>query len=100
MTLLRLPGSVRTIFLDHLKTHYPLRYGRTVEALKRMREGKLYNGEYFKRMSGIGTSWKVLEQLFELYLRRLGYEVENEEHPSHSPESSSFQLPLPLSDAP
>lgn len=98
MTLLRLPGSVRTIFLNQLKNFFPLRYERTIAQLKRMREGRIYTGEYFKRMGGNDESWKALEQLFDLLCRRLGYEEEARDRDSEPflPKANPIQLSLEL----
>lgn len=74
MTLLRLPGSVRPVFLRRLKEAFPLRYEKVVRTLERMRGGRLYNPQFFRRMEGEGNEWDALRKLFVLMKKRYGYE--------------------------
>ena len=73
MTLLRLPGNVKTVFLERLKAAYPLRYEKIVRRIREARDGKLYNSRFGQRMRGTGTYWESIEKIFETYCGKLGF---------------------------
>ena len=71
-TALRLAGSVAPVFLERLKAAMPLRAARIEARIRDMREGKLNDSRFGKRMRGEGNYWKNIKALFDLSLRRYG----------------------------
>lgn len=71
--LLRLSGSVETVFLERMKRAFPDRVQKIVNRMKEMRGGSLTERAFFKRHHGEGQTWKVVEQLFEFSYRKEGY---------------------------
>ncbi|SHK84969.1 PA0069 family radical SAM protein [Rhodothermus profundi] len=71
-TVLRLPGAVRTIFLDALQRHFPNRYNRVIRRLKAIRGPSLNDTAPGRRLHGAGKEAELLAQLFMLSCRRLG----------------------------
>jgi len=74
--LLRLPHEVRVLFEDWLRTHYPDRADKVLNALREMRGGGLNDPRYGSRMTGEGERARLLRRRFELVCRRLGLERE------------------------
>lgn len=72
MTLLRLPGHVRDVFLSALQTHFPLAYDKILARIREVRGGRLNNAEFGARMHGEGPYWENVEQVFNLWSERLG----------------------------
>ena len=71
--LLRLPLEVSPIFKDWLLRHYPDRYRHVMSLMRSMRDGKDYDSEWGKRMSGTGPyAWQIGRR-FEIAARRLGF---------------------------
>ena len=73
MTLVRLPQEVRPVFVDRLREALPLRAEHVLHTIRDVREGKLNESEFGKRMHGVGPRWHAIEQLFEAHRRRLGF---------------------------
>jgi len=86
--LLRLPGSVKDVFLSRLKERLPLRFQRVVNRLKEARRGRLYNSEFFERRKGYGQYWQTIEKMFEIYQKKF----ELDRFPS-LPNQSPFRRP-------
>lgn len=80
-TLLRLSGSLETVFLQRMGELFPDRVGKIVNRLRDMRGGSLKESEFFKRQVGTGTYWAVIERLFEVAKRRAGF-------PDHDPDEA------------
>ncbi len=72
--LLRLPGSVRDVFLERLRAALPERARRVENHLRAVRGGKLNESGFFARQRGQGTYWTMLERQWELHARRLGFD--------------------------
>ncbi|MCS6897865.1 MAG: PA0069 family radical SAM protein [Nitrospira sp.] len=72
-TLLRLSGSVETVFIERMKELFPDRIGKIISRLREVRGGPLSESEFFKRQAGRGVYWEMIEQLFELARRRAGF---------------------------
>ncbi|MGL4460710.1 MAG: PA0069 family radical SAM protein [Planctomycetia bacterium] len=68
--LLRLPGSVRTVFFNWLSRAYPGRLGRVESRLRAMRNGDLYQSEFGRRMTGSGPLADQVKQIFGLFAKR------------------------------
>lgn len=71
-TLLRLPGSVRAVFLDWLRRERPEREGRVLAGLRDMRSGRLSDSRFGHRMRGAGPRGQQLDRLFRVFAKRLG----------------------------
>ena len=71
-TLLRLPYGVKDLFLSWLSQHYPHHKQKVEQRLRQMRDGKLNNSAFGRRMSGEGDYATTLAQMFDLFRRRYG----------------------------
>lgn len=93
-TALRLPGSVRPVFLDRLHETMPERGKRVVARLRAMRGGELNDPRFGHRMTAHGPYWESIEQLFQTTAARLGLRGGGEcETPPADPPPAQ-QLPL------
>jgi DNA repair photolyase len=72
-TLLRLSGSVETVFLERMREAFPERMGKIVSRLREVRNGALTEGAFFRRQRGTGAYWDMIEQLFDVHKRRAGF---------------------------
>ena len=87
--LLRLPSQVEPVFVDRLRASHPLRAERVLSAIKDMRQGKLNQAGFHRRMRGVGPRWLAIKSLFEVTCRRLG--LTTGEHRPKEP--TPFQRP-------
>ncbi len=71
-TALRLPGSVKQVFLSRLAAALPERAARVERLIRDMRGGALNDPRFGYRMDGQGVYWRSIEQLFEKTAARLG----------------------------
>ena len=86
-TLLRLPGSVRPVFLRGIRERLPLKARRIEERAKESRGGAWYDSRFGHRHSGQGNYWEVVDRQWEIWTERLGFdqddaEEENPERPN------------------
>lgn len=72
MTLLRLPGEVKDVFLQRMSEAYPERLSKVLTGVSGMKEGKLNRSEFGKRMKGDGPHWEALDWVFRETCRKLG----------------------------
>ncbi len=72
LIFLRLPGSVRAVFLERLERDLPLRAKRVVARLRDVRGGALNDPRFGHRQRGIGPHAEAIEALFQSTVRRLG----------------------------
>jgi DNA repair photolyase len=77
-TLLRLPGSVKDVFFHRLKEQLPLRAARIEHRIREVRAGKLYDSRFGHRHQGTGEYWEAVEQVWALWSRRYGFDLEEE----------------------
>jgi DNA repair photolyase len=70
--LLRLPHSVKHLFVDWLETNFPEKKKRILDQLSSMRQGKLNESQFYRRMKGQGILAEQLDQLFKLSAKRTG----------------------------
>ena len=70
--LLRLPGAVGPLFLDWLQREIPGRAAKIVSRLKGVRQGRLNDSRWGKRMKGEGEYAKMIHELFKLYSEKYG----------------------------
>jgi len=88
MALLRLSGSVETVFLDRMAEAFPFRAGKIVSRLREVRGGTLTEGAFFERQRGKGVYWNMVARLFETAKRRAGFTDEDA-----SPVYDTFRRP-------
>lgn len=71
--LLRLPGPVKEIFEQRLELLLPNRAAKVMHAIRDSRDGKLYDGRFHERYRGHGHRWRMIEDLFDACVQRLGF---------------------------
>lgn len=95
--LLRLPLEVAPLFKEWLLRNYPDRYRHVMSLLRSMRDGKDYDAEFGKRMTGTGPyAWQIGRR-FELTAKRLGLNVERKRLRSDlfiAPQQAGAQMSL------
>jgi DNA repair photolyase len=90
-TLLRLPGSVRQAFLHRIRQDLPLKAHRIEERVKDSRGGAWYDSRFGHRHSGQGNYWEAIEQQWEIWTERLGFNKVEE----GQEKTSTFRRPNP-----
>jgi len=83
-TLLRLPGSVKAVFFHRLKEALPLAAAKIEHRIRETRDGALYDSRFGHRHHGEGTYWETIEQVWDVWTRRLGFDRDDEASPSRS----------------
>jgi DNA repair photolyase len=73
---LKLPQSVRDIFLDWLQRSYPDRAGRVESLIRSTRDGRLHDSQFGRRQVGTGHIAELIADTFSLWRKRLGYRDE------------------------
>lgn len=71
-TIVRLPLAVKDLFVEWVNREMPQSAEKILNRIRSVREGKLTNSEFGKRMTGEGPIAGAIEQLFDLHCRRLG----------------------------
>ncbi|WP_062204674.1 PA0069 family radical SAM protein [Aureimonas sp. AU12] len=95
--LLRLPLEVSPIFKDWLLQHYPDRYRHVLSLLRSMRDGKDYDAEWGKRMTGRGPYAQQIRRRFEIAAKRLELNLERTQLRTdlfRAPKGAGVQLSL------
>ncbi len=77
LVMLRLPGSVRAVFLERMQRDLPLQADKIVSRIKEVRGGKLYDPRFGTRGSGEGVYADAVHALFAATTRRLGMNGES-----------------------
>lgn len=83
MNMLRLPGSVAPYFEQRLRQKLPLKADRVLNRIRDARGGKLNSSVFHDRMHGQGQYWDAQEKLFNVYVKRFGFNqrrVGSEDH--------------------
>lgn len=88
-TLLRLPGSVKAVFFHRLHEALPLRAAKIEHRLRETRDGALSDSRFGHRHHGSGAYWDVIDQQWDLWTRKLGFNQED----VASPTPSTFRRP-------
>jgi DNA repair photolyase len=70
--MLRLPYSVKDLFLQWIKKEFPDRESKIVNKIREMRDGKLNESEFGTRFSAKGELAETIHSLFELSCRKYG----------------------------
>jgi DNA repair photolyase len=73
--LLRLPGPVKEVFEERLRTSLPLRADRVLRRIRETRGGKLYDARFGVRGKGEGAYAAAIQALFEQTAKTLGLET-------------------------
>ncbi|HKI79248.1 MAG TPA: PA0069 family radical SAM protein [Ignavibacteriaceae bacterium] len=68
--LLRLPLSIKELFIDWLEKEFPDRKEKILNKIKEMRDGKLNNSEFGKRFKGNGEQANTIKELFYINCRK------------------------------
>ena len=84
---LRLPWTVKTVFLEWLNRTFPDRYERVVGRVLTMRGGVLYKGEFGERHGGKGIYFEQIAAMIKLQKQRLKFE------PYTSMSTDAFRVP-------
>ncbi len=71
-TMLRLPLSVATVFLEWLQRTQPERAARIESRIRAVRGGKLNDPEFGSRMRGTGELAEQIAQMFRLFRKKHG----------------------------
>jgi DNA repair photolyase len=71
-TILRLPYAVKDLFVEWLEAHYPHRKERVLGRLREVRDGKLNDSQFGRRMRGQGNWAELFSTMFKLHHRRAG----------------------------
>ena len=72
-SLLRLSGSLEAVFLERMREAFPERIGKITNRIREVRGGTLSESRFFKRQTGQGPYWDLIEQLFALAKRKAGF---------------------------
>jgi DNA repair photolyase len=71
--LLRLPHSVKDLFVEWIGREYPLKAQKVIGRIKQTRGGELSCSVWGQRHSGTGNVAQNIEQLYRIASRRLGF---------------------------
>ena len=72
-TALRLSREVLPVFTERLREAFPDAADKVISAIKQTRDGAMNNSEYGERMQGHGPRWELIDNLFELQAKKLGF---------------------------
>jgi DNA repair photolyase len=78
-SLLRLSGSVESVFLERMQEAFPDRVAKMTNRIREVRGGPLTNSEFFQRQEGHGTYWDMIQQLLRIAKRKAGFAEEDDE---------------------
>lgn len=87
--LLRLPGSVKDVFVAALQEKLPLRAEKVLRRLREAHGGKLYGSRWSSRQRGEGPYSDAIQTLFDTTAKRLGLLSESTAFAS----ATTFQRP-------
>lgn len=88
--ILRLPYAVAPLFEQWLTSNFPDRKEKVLNRLRAMREGKLSESAFGKRMRGEGIFAEQVHALFDVACRKYGLAQELPE-----PSAASFRRVVP-----
>jgi DNA repair photolyase len=95
--LLRLPSTVREVFLDWLHRERPNHAAKVESFIRSMRGGKLYESKWGERQRGKGVMAEQIKQTFRVFASRYGLDGDSEPlncDDFRPPRSIIGQLPL------
>jgi DNA repair photolyase len=70
--MLRLPYSIKELFLDWIERNYPEKKSKIISRIKEVRGGKLSSAKFGKRMSGEGEVAGAVHRLFKTCCKKYG----------------------------
>jgi DNA repair photolyase len=73
--MLRLPGSVREVFLERIKAKLPEKAGKIEHHIREVRGGELYKTGFGDRMAGTGSMADMVDKLFRIHARKHGLDT-------------------------
>ncbi len=76
-TIMRLPYSVKDLFIEWLNRNYLEKSSKIINKIKEVREGKLTNSEFGTRMSGKGKIAESIHKLFRISCEKYGLNKKN-----------------------
>lgn len=77
-TILRLPYSVKDIFMKWLDDHQPNRKQKVINKLKSLKNGQLNRSQFGERFRGEGAYGEQIRQLMDIHKKRLGLDRKRE----------------------
>lgn len=72
-TALRLPAEVLPVFESRLAQAFPSAAAKVMSSVVQIRRGKKNESAFGERMRGYGPRWDIVEDLFNVHYRRLGF---------------------------
>ena len=90
--LLRLPYTVKPVFLEWLERTRPNEKARIESRIRACRDGNLYTAQFGKRMKGTGTLAEQIGKLFRVFAKKHGLDQS-----LPALETKHFRSPLPTS---
>ena len=81
--LVRLPFSVKDLFVDWLRKDHPLRADRVIQAIRSVRGGRLSETRFSIRHKGEGVRAEAIFDMFAIHCRRLGLSTSPEPLATH-----------------
>lgn len=92
--LLRLPGSVKEVFEERLRTKLPLTADKVLHRIRETRGSKLYDPRWKMRQVGQGEYAETIEALFARLTRKLGFSDASSRYAhDHEENASTFRRP-------
>lgn len=82
--LLRLAGSVESVFFERMAAAFPERIKKIEHRMRALRAGKLTETRFFRRHEGTGPAWQMLEQLFRVSRRKAGFPEHDDQPIPHT----------------
>jgi len=89
MSMVRLPGSVETVFTERLQQALPDRAPAILDRIRRARGGAMNNSRFGDRMRGGDEMWRLTERTFAVQTTRLGLATSSPPFPARTP----FRVP-------
>lgn len=91
---LRLPSSVKDVFIERIREAFPLRAEKILNRVRDMRHGELNDPRFGNRMQGEGPYFETVQLLFAQTAKRLGLgSYRNQEYDRKSKERTTFKRP-------
>jgi DNA repair photolyase len=95
--MLRLPSTVRPVFLDWLARSLPTHHDKVVSRIRSVRAGRLNDTQFGRRQRGTGPIAEQIERIFRLFVTKLGFAQQPSELNANSfrpPPAADGQLRL------
>lgn len=94
--LLRLPGAVKQVFEERMRTAMPLAADKILHRIRSTRGGeKLYDSTFGTRGRGEGPYAETLAMMFDTTVKRLGLNAHDCERDKEEDRTTTFRRPAP-----